>query len=71
MPYREPASLRASERYGIKNEWIIIVIICLLYITRLKKSSHQVEVQDCKAILPHKAILPAKFDVRRQLKSKI
>ena len=42
----------ASERYGIKNEWIKryqalnIVIICLLHITCLKKSSHQVEVQE-------------------------
>ena len=37
------------------------------------KSSHQVEVQESVdktafAILPTKAILPAKFDTRRQLK---
>ena len=51
MLYRERASLRASERYGIKNEWIktisgSYVIICLLHITCLKKSSHQVQVQE-------------------------
>ena len=52
ITYRERASLRASERYGIKNSWIKAisgswhVIICLLHITCFKKSSHQVEVQE-------------------------
>ena len=52
IPYRERASLRASERYGVKSELMktisgsLQLIICLLHITCFKKSSHQVEVQE-------------------------
>ena len=80
--YHERASLRASERYGTKNEWIktIWLLTCNnLFITYYMHKKNQatklkykkVALNSLEAAIPLiklQAILPAKFDARSRLK---
>ena len=58
IPYRERASLRASERYGIKNECNNLFIT---YYMLKKKSSHQVEVQESVDKIANQFFPPKQF----------